>query len=342
MPHSDTRERGPSLPTAQTSRLSAAITALMCLFIGLPATAAPPKTEIRIGAIVPESYPSAAQGQEIRNGMTLALKIWPGYPVPTLDVKDSACNPNRSLAAAQALVESKVDVVLGGWCEVGSVPAFLKGAGVPFVSSNAERYASADGSAQFGRIGANVADGIAARLRTETGLRVTANSVCWLDFEPRVSEKYDAALCPSLPIDRARWDEVAPTYTAAFQKPFTISAARGYAAMQVALAYITRLRTGAKPAAAWSDAQNVSTVLGHLPARDAAMPEDAMQLVLGAKLPKLPAREAGALDQMVKAKTCGCKAGTACAANGAWSALPFVVAEPHAQGCSPPMLTSAR
>ncbi|HET7795521.1 MAG TPA: ABC transporter substrate-binding protein [Rhizobacter sp.] len=325
------------------------LSALVTLFAAAAAQAAPPaksnignSTEFRIGAIVPESWPSAAQGQEIRNGMLLALKIWPGYPVPKLEVKDDACDPKRAQAAAQAFIDGKVDIVLGGWCVVGTVPALLKGAGVAYVSSNAERYASADAAAQFGRIGSGVADSIAARLRAEVGLRVTANSVCWIDMEPRVSEKYDAALCPTLPIDKARWDEVAPTYSAAFQKPFTTSAARGYAAMQIALAYVTRLRAGAKPAVAWAEAQATPTVLGRLPAREAATPDEAMQLIFGAKLPKLPPRETAALDQLLKSKACSCKADAPCAANSPWRGVPFVVAGPSVPACAQAVVSSAR
>ncbi|HEX3142190.1 MAG TPA: ABC transporter substrate-binding protein, partial [Rhizobacter sp.] len=325
------------------------LSALVCLigtFTAPAVLAAPPakvnNAELRIGAIVPESWPSAAQGQEIRNGLLLALKIWPGYPVPTLEVKDSACDPKRAQAAAQGFIDAKVDIVLGGWCVVGTVPALLKGAGVAYVSSNSERYASADAAAQFGRIGSGVAEGIAARLRSEVGLRVTANSVCWIDMEPRVSEKYDAALCPTLPIDKARWDEVAPTYSAAFQKPFTPSAARGYAAMQLALAYVTRLRAGAKPAVAWAEAQNTATVLGRLPARDAATPDEAMQLIFGAKLPKLPPREAAALDTLLKSKACGCKADAPCAANSPWRGVPFVVAGPNVPACAQAVVSSGR
>ncbi|MBX3621573.1 MAG: ABC transporter substrate-binding protein [Rhizobacter sp.] len=304
-------------------------------FLACAAMAAPPaKKEIRIGAIVPESWPSAAQGQEIRNGMLLALKTWPGSPAPTLDVRDSACDPTRALAAARSLVEARADIVLGAWCEVGAVPPFLKAANVPFVSSNAERYASAESAAQFGRVKAGAADAIGARLRSETGLRVTTNSVCWIDLEPRVSEKYDAALCPTLAIDRARWDDVAPTYSAAFQKPFSVSAARGYAAMQLALAYVSRLRAGAKPAVAWTEAQATPTVLGRLPAHDAATPADAMQLVLGARLPRLPAREAAALERLLKAKACTCQAGAACATGSGWEAQPFVVTGPQLPGCT--------
>lgn len=341
--------RDSALPAARARRWVATLTtaaaaALGGLFFLAPvAMAAPPaKKAIVIGAIVPESWPSAVQGQEIRNGMLLALKTWPGSPTPTLEVKDSACDPTRSLAAARALVEARADIVLGGWCEVGAVPAFMKGANVPFVSSNAERYASADAAAQFGRIKAGVADAIGARLRSETGLRVTTNSVCWIDLEPRVSEKYDAALCPTLAIDRARWAEVAPTYSAAFQKPFTVSAARGYAAMQVALTYVSRLRAGAKPALAWSEAQATPTVLGRLPTHDAATPDDAMQLVFGAHLPKLAAREAAALDRLLKAKACTCKAGAACAANSGWEGAPFIVTGPPVQGCPQLAVSAAR
>lgn len=347
MPHSASRDLAPlpqSMPAIRWRALLGALCVAGWALVAAPAAlAAPPaagKTgEIRIGAIVPESWPNAAQGQEIRNGMMLALKTWPGYPVPTLEVKDSRCDPQRSVMAAQALLEAKVDIVLGGWCEVGLVPGYLKGAGVPYVSANAERHVAAEGSAQFGRVNAGVAEGIATRLRAETGLRVTANSVCWIDFEPRVSDKYDAALCPTLTMDRTLWDEAAATYSAAFQKPFSFSAARGYAAMQVALAYVTRLRAGAKPATAWAEAQAINTVLGKLPTRESATPDTAMQLVLNPKMAKLPPREAQAFDQMVKAKGCGCKT---CSGLTPWSDAPFVVASPAGSSCAQVVLTSAR
>lgn len=330
-----------------SSRTTSVRRPLAALFVGLAllcgaVQAAPPKSnELRIGAIVPESWPSAAQGQEIRNGMMAALRVWPGYPVPVLEVKDSACDPRKSMAAAQALLDAKVDIVLGGWCEIAGLPAFFKAAGVPFVSMNSERYAAADAAAQFGRVPAQLAETVAAKLRAETGLRVTANSVCWIDMEPRVSDKYDAALCPTLSTDPVRWAEASATYTAAFQKSFTPSAARGHAAMQVALAYASKLRAGAKPAAAWAEAQNVPTVLGKAQGRDAASSDEALQLVLNPKQPKLPAKEAGHFEQLVKAKGCGCR-GPACASNG-WSAQPFVVtaAQPVA-GCAMPVLTSFR
>jgi ABC-type branched-subunit amino acid transport system substrate-binding protein len=342
MPHHT--EHSPQRPrTRRVPRLLAAVGCTIALMASsVPVQAAPPKSDaIRIGAIVPESWPSAVQGQEIRNGMMLVLKTWPGYPAPVLEVKDSACDVRKAMPAAQALLDAKVDIVLGGWCEIGHLPAFFKAAGVPFVSMNAERYANADAAAQFGRVPANQAEAIAVKLRAETGLRVTANSVCWIDMEPRVSDKYDAALCPSLGQDRVMWADAAATYSAAFQKNFTPSAARGYAAMQVALAYVSKLRAGAKPEKAWAEAQGITTVLGRLPARDAAMPEDAMQLVLHAKQPKLPAREASNFDALVKTKGCGCR-GKACPANG-WTEMPFVVVSPQpVAGCPQPVLTSAR
>jgi ABC-type branched-subunit amino acid transport system substrate-binding protein len=306
------------------------------------AHAAPPKAGMQIGAIVPESWPDAARGEEIRNGMLLALKTWPGQPAPTLVIKDSACDPKKAAAAAQSMLDAKVDMVLGGWCVVGSVPQMLRGAGVPFVSSNSERFTGSETTLQFASVPAQMADTLAARLRAETGLRVTGGSRCWIDYDDKVPEKYDAALCPTLNVDSTRWAEVAPTYTAAYRKPFTVSAARGYAAMQVALAYIKQVRAGVKPAQALRDAQSVDTMIGKMPALNAAPPEDAMRLVFAAKLPKLSARESAALNQVVTTKSCGCVSAGSCAKDGPWASMPFVVHDPKSPQCSAVKLATQR
>lgn len=301
-------------------------------FIGLAATAAaslalaaPPKAAMQIGVIIPQSWPDAGRGDDIRDGMLLALKTWPGQAAPTLVVKDSACDARKAAAAAQSLVEAKVDLVVGGFCVLGTVPRTLLAAGIPFVSANAERLAlPPDAALQFGLVPVGHADGIASKLRAETGLRVTASTACWMDFEHHPSDKYDAALCPTLHLDTARWNEIAPTFTAAYRKPFSTSAARGYAAMQVALAAVKQMRGGAKPAAAFKDMKEVVTLLGAVRYADTAVPEDAMQLVLSARLPRLSPREAGVFDELMKSKGCGCK-GSQCGASPTWSAMPFVV-----------------
>ncbi|MDC6170475.1 hypothetical protein [Paucibacter sp. XJ19-41] len=285
------------------------------------AQAAPPT----IGAIVPKSWPSAAQGEEIHKGMLLALKTSSIQPVPTLLVQDSGCDYRRAEAAAKQLIEAKVDVVLGGWCVLGGVPALLKTAGVPLVSSNAERYLLDAHVLQLGRVGPRVGESVAATLRRETGLRVSASSSCWMDFEAAGSEKFDAVLCPTLVIDQARWAQVEGLYTAAFLKPFTVSAARGYAAMEVGLSYLRKLRSGAKPAVALAEAQTIQTLLGPVPAPDAATPAAAMQLLLTAKLPRLAPKESAQLNAMLKAKSCACKPG--CSEGEAkWRELPVVLA----------------
>jgi hypothetical protein len=208
---------------------------------------------------------------------------------------------------------------------LGTVPRALLAANVPFVSANAERLAMPpDAALQFGVVPVNLADGIASKLRAETGLRVTASSACWMDFEAHPSDKYDAALCPSLRPDPARWDEIAATFTAAYRKPFTVAAARGYAAMQVALATVKQMRAGAKPATVFHDVKEVSTVLGRVRYQDTSVPDDAMQLVLAPKLPRVSPREAGVLDELLKSKGCGCKAG-ACPSATTWNTMPFVV-----------------
>ncbi|WP_280154668.1 ABC transporter substrate-binding protein [Piscinibacter sp. XHJ-5] len=289
--------------------------------------AASGKAGMQIGAILPTSAPDAAHGEDIRNGMLLALKTWPGQSPPTLVVKDSACEPKKAAAAAQELIDAKVDVVVGGFCVLATVPRMMAEAMVPFISANAVRFApAADSALQFGTVPQGMPASVGFKLRSESGLKVTAHSSCWIDYEQRVADGFDAALCPTLHIDNARWDEIAPTYAAAYRKPFTAAAARGYAAMQVALAGIKQIRAGSRPGQALKDAKEVSTVLGKIRWRDdGVVPEDAMQLILATRLPRLSARESSTLDEILKSKGCGCAKGTECASGKAWSSLPFVV-----------------
>jgi len=299
----------------------------LALVLALPAMPVlAQKAGTQIGAIIPESWPDKARGEDIRNGMLLALKTWPGQPAPKLIVKDSACKPQQAMTAVQSLVEAKVDVVVGGFCVVGSVPRVLQTAGLPFVSANSERFATISESiVQFGAVPVNLADSIASRLRSETGLRVVANSSCWIDYEQRVPDGVDAVLCPTLHVEAARWDEIAPSYSAAYRKPFTPAAARGYAAMQVALAAIKQIRAGSKPANALRDAKEVDTVLGKVRMRDdRATPEDAMLLSFSSRLPRLSAKESGALDEVLKSKGCGCTRGANCPQGKVWNTLPFM------------------
>jgi ABC-type branched-subunit amino acid transport system substrate-binding protein len=108
---------------------------------------------LTIGAIVPQSWPSATDGEEIVLGMQLAIKTWPGQPAPTLVVKNSACDPAKAEAAARELVAAKVDLVLGSWCAIGIAPRVVSEAGLPFVSANSERLPKApEGVLQLGRI----------------------------------------------------------------------------------------------------------------------------------------------------------------------------------------------
>jgi ABC-type branched-subunit amino acid transport system substrate-binding protein len=302
---------------------------LAALLLGFAmAAGAAPRTSGQIGAIVPATWPDKARGEEIRNGMLLALKTWPGQSPPALVIKDSACDPKKAAAAAQALIDDKVDLIVGGWCVIGPVPQLARGAGIPYVSANAERYASPpEGSLQLGSIPINLANGIAARLRTEVGLRVTATSACWIDYDARVPDGYDAALCPTLRVDDARWDEIAPAYSAAYRKPFSIAAARGYAAMQAALAAFKQSRAGARPASAKAaEAKDIETLLGRVRLHDErTTPDDSMLLVFAPKLPRLAAREGRALDELLKSKGCGCQKGSDCPSSKTWSAMPFAV-----------------
>ncbi|CAG1014252.1 hypothetical protein BURC_00641 [Burkholderiaceae bacterium] len=316
----------PHLPPARRRGTGALAAFALLLGVAVSAAAAP-KSSGQIGAIVPDSWPDKARGEEIRNGMLLALKTWPGQSPPALVIKDSACDPKKAAAAAQELIDAKVDLIVGAWCVLGTVPRQAREAGIPFVSANAERYASPpEGSLQLGSIPINLANTIAARLRSQVGLRVTATSACWIDFDARVPDGFEAALCPTLRVDGARWDEIAPAYSAAYRKPFSISAARGYAAMQAALVAFKQARSGTRPVSTRSEDKDIDTLLGRVRLRDErATPDDSMLLVFAPKLPRLAAREARAFDEMMKSKGCGCPQGVNCPPSATWSAMPFAV-----------------
>jgi len=289
---------------------------------------------LTIGAIVPQSWPNATEGEEIVLGMQLAIKTWPGQPAPTLIVKDSACDPRKAEAAARELLAAKVDLVLGSWCTIGTAPKVVADAGVPYVSAHAERLAKPpEGVLQLGRLEVYAAEQIATKLRSETGLRISARTSCWMDFEPIVFSQYDGVLCPVLGYDKARWEQAEATFTAALRKPFTLSAARGYAAMEVALAQLRRLRSGAK-----GSGDPIVTIFGPLPAAEAPAPADALQLVFAERLPKLAAREQGALSQLLQTKSCACSQEAGCPKNGPWADQPFIV-RGHSAKC--PVLASS-
>ncbi len=275
---------------------------------------------LTIGAIVPQSWPSAAEGEEIVLGMQLAIKTWPGQQAPTLVVKDSACDLKKVEAAARDLVAAKVDLVLGSWCAIGIAPQVVAEAGLPFVSANAERLPKAPvGVLQLGRLELYIVDKLAADLRAATGLRVGGRTSCWMNFEPVMREKYDAMLCPVLGFDKKRWEQAEATFTAAHRRPFTASVARGYAAMEAGLAQLRRLRGG-------KSASNdpIATIFGPLPPSDAPPPPDAMQLVLSPKLPRLSPKDQAAVNQLLQTKACTCLLDNSCA-KGPWAEQPFVV-----------------
>lgn len=303
-------------------KVLAAVLPAAFLGMGAPASAA------TIGVILPATYPSAEQAEQLQLGMTLALKTWPGDAVPQLIVKDSGCDARKADAISQEFIKAKVDVVLGNWCEINAGADALRAAGIPFVSSNAERVKGQDLQLQLGRVDLNAGEKIAADLRRQTGLRISARTSCWMDFDATLSERVDGVLCPVLTADRGRWDQIANTYGAAFRKPFTPSSARGYAAMEVALNYLRRAK-GMKAAAALKETQSMATLLGPVPAADAAAPTTALQLVFAPRLPKLNPQQTQTLDKLVKTKGCGCPGGTlrnGCPRDsGPWGELPFVV-----------------
>lgn len=275
---------------------------------------------LTVGAIVPQSWPNPTQGEDIILGMQLAIKTWPGQPTPKLIIKDSGCKTPTADLVATELIAAKVDIVVAGWCAIGNLPRLVTDAGLPLVLANAQRVPKApEGVLQLGRQEFYVADRLAATLRSQTGLRVSGNTSCWMDFEPVPRAQYDAILCPVLSVDPVRWQQAEGTFTAAHMRAFTFSVARGYAAMEVALSQLKRLRSKVK------SAEPIDSIFGPVPAVAAAPPPDAMQLLLSATLPRMDAKELATLNQLVQAKSCACSPGAACSKGTPWADMPFVL-----------------
>ena len=312
------------------SSLGGAGWVLASTLVALVASTAVPAaaSQAQIGVILPQTWPDKTRGDDMRDGMLLALKTLPGLPA-VLVVKDSACDGKKAVAAAKELIDAKVDVIVGGFCVLGMVPKQVREAGIPFVSANPERFTtSSDGMLQLGDVPLNLAETIAAKLRSETGLRVTASSACWIDFDAKMPAGYDAVLCPTLHVSGATWDEIAPAFSAAYRKPFSMAAARGYAAMQAAMASLKpSSRPGVKQVKAQAVEKDIDTMLGKVRFREErAAPEDAMLLTFAPKLPRMTPAQKAKLDEVMKARSCGCTQAGTCGPANAWTAMPFVIA----------------
>lgn len=107
------------------------------------------------------------------------MKVLPGGAVPTLIIKDSACEASRAEAAARELVATKVAIVVGSWCVISQVPRLVSTAGLLNVSAHAERIANPPAKLlQLGRLEVDAAEATVAGRRDSLGLRIEPRLEC--------------------------------------------------------------------------------------------------------------------------------------------------------------------
>jgi branched-chain amino acid transport system substrate-binding protein len=98
------------------------------LIILLMVSAAPAKT-LKIGMMGPLTGPYAADGNDIANGVRVAIEVIkeeggiPGYGEIELFPQDTACDPKQAVAGANKLINLEVVGVIGAYCSSSTIPA---------------------------------------------------------------------------------------------------------------------------------------------------------------------------------------------------------------------------
>lgn len=94
-------------------------------FLVMPATA---KT-LKIGTMSPLTGPYAADGNDIANGVKVAVSVIedeggvPGFDKIEVHPQDTACDPRQAVAAANKLINLGVVGVVGAYCSSSTIPA---------------------------------------------------------------------------------------------------------------------------------------------------------------------------------------------------------------------------
>ena len=84
---------------------------------------------LKIGTISPLSGPYAADGNDIVNGVKVAVAVFeaeggiPGFDKIEVYPQDTACDPRQAMAAANKLINIGVVGVIGAYCSSSTIPA---------------------------------------------------------------------------------------------------------------------------------------------------------------------------------------------------------------------------
>jgi branched-chain amino acid transport system substrate-binding protein len=102
---------------------------VMTMALLLTATGPVGAETLKVGSLSPLTGPYAADGNDIKQGVEIAIEIVteeggiPGFDKIELSSQDTACDPRQAVAAANKLLNEKVTGVVGAYCSSATIPA---------------------------------------------------------------------------------------------------------------------------------------------------------------------------------------------------------------------------
>ena len=252
-----------------------AVMLLQCLAWGVSATAGAQVEAVKIGVLVPLSGPMAEIGSDQYRGMLLAFDAGRASLESSrqrLEVvyDDDQCKPGVGMSRAQSLVErNRAAVLLGAPCTDTSaaVAAYAEQQRVPFLSTGSlpeEQQSGRERMAfQLGVSRKRVGQ-LAQQLSAKTGLKVDGGTGCLWTYRPFVADGFVASVCPSLSIERTRWEDLQQRYHQKFSAKPGAGAAIGFAAMQIMMEAMKGRLDRREELVRVLNTQTFETIVGHV------------------------------------------------------------------------------
>lgn len=221
---------------------------LLCSVWAMPAVPMAQAQVVKIGALLPLSGPVARIGADQLRGMQLAFDAGrsraasSGHSLELL-IADDECKPDVAVRKVRQLTEQdRTSLLLGAPCTGAStaVAAYAQDQRVPFLTAGSPPSQPAQPGGrqrmvfQLGGSRETVAR-LAQELSSKTGLKVDGGSGCLWTYEPFVPDGSVASVCPSLGIERERWQALRQRYRQKFGSEPSAGAAVGFAAMEIVL-----------------------------------------------------------------------------------------------------------
>lgn len=233
--------------------------------------------DITIGVILPLHGPWEAIGWDQRRGIELAFdagrsRIETSNFRLRLTIFDDSCKPEVTIAQAGKLIsQEQVIVLLGAPCTAHStdVAAFANISSVPFLTTGPLPSQVAHSPPQermlfqLGVLRETIRQ-FTQDLSSKTNLKIPISSPCLWTYERFVPQNYDATVCPSVGIERHRWESLRQKHRNKFSSEPGPGAAIGFAAMEIILASMKGQPSSKSAIATALRTQEVDTILGKI------------------------------------------------------------------------------